>query len=169
MNKLSTGCAALLTAIVLLLSGCFTYVPVDVGAVRVGQDVRIALTRAGLRELDEFAEARPYNVALGPLLEGTIASRDADRLLVRLPVLGSQTALYQAPSDAQVPISTGQIVQIESREFDRLGTGLFVAGAVGALVVAIFKFFNVETPPGVANPDPPPSDETRIPLFNRSR
>jgi len=168
MNSIATRCVALLTAII-LFSGCFTYVPVEVGAVQVGQDVRILLTREALREFDDPGVA--FSLGSSPVLEGTLTSRDADRLMVRLQGLNSQAAplLFSNPREAQVPISVDQIVQLESKEFHRMKTGIVFAGTFGAILFA--NFINLTTNPAVVpgyGGPPGQSDEIRIPLFSLS-
>ena len=173
MKKLSTRCVALLTAGVLLLSGCFTYVPMDVGAVPVGQDVRIYLTTTGMIELNEVTRAGSFSER-GPVLQGTLTSRDPDRLLVRIPVPGFQAVPGQAAIEREVPVFRGQIVELESRQFHPVRSSLVAAATVGALAVIFFSVFNLRTSPG--DPGDPdnlrPVDneqEVRIPLFHRSR
>jgi hypothetical protein len=168
MNSIATRCVALLTAVI-LFQGCFTYVPVEVGAVQVGQDVRMRLTREALREFDDPGVA--FSLGSSPVLEGTLTSRDADRLMVRLQGLNSQAAplLFSNPLEAQVPISVDQILQLESKEFHRMKTGIVFAGTFGAILLA--NFINVRTPPGAVNLEngpPDQSDEIRIPLFSLS-
>src|SRR5687767_427701 len=62
------------------LSGCFRYVPAELGALPAGQDVRLELTRVGFAQLPEIPNAT------GPDLSGKLTRQDANRLFVSVPV-----------------------------------------------------------------------------------
>ena len=59
---------AVATNLVILLAGCFNYVPTDFTTVPVGEDVRLTVTRQSVPDLSEVTlENDPV-----PVLEGTL-------------------------------------------------------------------------------------------------
>jgi hypothetical protein len=165
MSTLSSGFKTPLACVVPLLFGCFSYVPVTVETAPVGQDVRVFVTRSGMLELVERTDAGSSSER-GPLLAGTLAGRDNNGLILRVPVFGRQ-AFSAAPVDQQLPISYGQIVEMELRQLDKVKTGVFVGGTVAALAGTWFGLLDLKTKPAVGQGDPPPGDEeTWIPLFS---
>ena len=169
MNKLPKRCVALPTATVLFLTGCFSYMPIEVGAAAVGQEVRIQLRPTAGTELSSPG-AFSYS-ASGPMLEGTLTGKSADQLLVTVPIFGRQTGLFPNAAEGQVPISMGQITQIESRQLDGPKTLVGVGGVLVVVTVLVLSgAFNLQTDPAVVPVLPPvEAEELRIPLLSRSR
>jgi hypothetical protein len=145
-------------AAVALLSACFSYVPAEFEAVPAGEDIRIYLTRQGLAELGDIRDED------GPFLKGTLLRREGDRLFVRVPVANRQVGFFTERIGQDVPVRTSEIIQLERRRLDRVGTGLLVGGtaaAAAAVVVLIIKATGREDVI-----EPPPPDELRIPLLS---
>jgi hypothetical protein len=160
---------ALLTATILLLTGCFSYVPFDLGAASVGREVRIQLRPTAVTELSNPG-AFSYSET-GPMLEGTVTSVNADQLLITLPIFGRQAGLFPNAPEAQVPVSVSQISIIQRRQLDRPKTLMAVGGVLAAVTVMILAgAFNLQTDPAVVPLLPPvEAEELRIPLLSGSR
>ena len=147
-----------ITASVLLLTGCFSYVQAPLETVPAGTDIRVYLTRQGLAELPETLEPN------GPFVEGTLVRRDAERLFVRVPLARRQEGFYATTVGQDVSLRTGEIVQLERRKLDHTGTALLAGGttaAAVAVIVLIMEAFGDAG--GPVNPTP---EEFRIPLFS---
>ena len=140
----------------LFASGCFRYVPVELAAVPDGNDVRMYLTRQGLAALDELP------LESGPIVRGKLITQDNGDVTLRVPVATRQTGFHSSMIGQDVRIPTGDIVQVERRQLDKLGTGLLIGGAIGvtALVMTLILDSHSETVV-----EPPPPEEIRVPLF----
>ena len=109
----------------LLLSGCFTYVPVDRASVAPGQDVRVYVSRTGLAQLPEaFATDR--------WLRGSLDSWDPDLLRLQVPIRRSAGGYLGPDIREALEIPIGDVLEVERREFSRGRTAAIVA--VGAAV-----------------------------------
>lgn len=136
----------------LLWSGCFRYVPSDLGAVPPGEEVRLELTRTGFAQLPEIPN-RP-----GPELGGTLVRADASSLTLRVPVAIRRDGLVVGTVEQDVLIPTAEILSLERREFSRRRTGL--VGALGAAaLVGVLEGFGTGGPPSGEEPDPPIDEE----------
>ena len=73
---------AVITNLVLVLAGCFNYVPTDFTTVPVGEDIRLTVTRERVPDLSELTlQNDPI-----PVLEGILERREDASLIVRIPV-----------------------------------------------------------------------------------
>jgi hypothetical protein len=142
----------------LLLCGCYRYVPAELGAVPVGQDVRVHLTRQAMIGIEELPDLER------PLVSGTLVRLESERLFLRVPVAARQVGFHTDLIGQDVGIPTTGIVQLEQRRLDPLGTGLLVAGtaATAAAVITLI----LESRRGTEDPGPPPIEELRVPLFS---
>lgn len=116
-------------AFVLVFSGCFNYVATDLEMLPEGEDVRVILTQAGFQEL-QATSGEILNREFGPVLEGRLVRAEPGQIFVRVPVGQRQAGFHRTTLGQDVRISTGEIVQVELRELDRVQTGLLVAGGV---------------------------------------
>jgi hypothetical protein len=144
----------------LLLSGCFRYVPVPLEVVPDGEDVRLLVTRQGAFELSEVT-----NVETGaaPTLRGTVVGREPETLMVRVPVGARQEGIHTVTLGQTIRVPEGEILQVERREFDAVKTGGLVAGVIGGsvfIIVSIMDAFGGDQ----TNGDPPQPPESRIPV-----
>src|SRR5687767_3474052 len=106
---------ASMSASVMVLTGCYSYVQAPLETVQAGTDVRVYLTREGLADLPEVLE---HN---GPFLKGTLLRREDERVLVRVPIAARQDGFYTSTVGQDVSVAAGQIVQLERRRLDRAG------------------------------------------------
>ena len=150
----------LATAPALILSGCFSYIPADLGSVSPGEEIRLRLATQGGSDLATISGGGGASVA-GRLV-GTDAAAIRLRVPVGLMVEGSTTR--SLGQDVVIPRS--QISDVERRELSRPRTVGVVVGGVAALLAAVFAYGQI-----LDNPEIPPvvlPDEIRVPLFSVS-
>ncbi len=149
---------ALVLASLVSVPACFRYVPAEFAAVPPGESVRVYLTRQGMAEVREVSNAD------GPFVTGTLLRLDADNLFVRVPVSTRQVGFFTERLGQELALRTSEIVQLERRQLDGVGTGLLVAGTAAAaagIVLLIIEAVSSDNPI-----EPPPPDEIRIPLLS---
>lgn len=139
-----------------LATGCFKYVPVELATVPDGHDVRMYLTRQGLAALDELP------LESGPVVRGKLVAQDNGDITLRVPVATRQTGFHTSSIGQDVRIPTGDIIQVERRELDKVGTGFLLGGAVAATAFIMSLILDSHSEVIV---DPPPIEEIRVPLF----
>jgi hypothetical protein len=137
---------------VLLISGCFSYIPTELASVPEGQEVRLHLTRQGLADLPDI-----LNQA-GLTLTGKLLESGDDRLLVRVPIAVQQDALVTRTLGQDLVIPARSIVQIERRALDRGRSALVLVGGAVAAAVA-FASFRDSGPDGPGIPREPGEPE----------
>ena len=145
--------AAVATGAALVLgSGCFSYVPAELGAVPAGRDVRLELTRVGFAQLPEIPN-RP-----GPELAGRLVRQDPGQLLLRVPVAIRADGMVTGTVEQDVLIPATDIIRVERREFSRRRTGVVALGGV-ALLVGVIQAFGSGGPPVGQEPEKPIDEE----------
>ena len=145
---------------VALLSGCFRYVPAEVGTLPPGNQVRLELTRVAFAELPEL----PDNS--GPDLSGTLVRMDDERLFVRVPINVRMGGLVTQTVQQELAIPASGIVQLERRELSRKRTGLAVAGGLATLGVIFLSFRESDENPEL--PERPPEEEAGVGFIART-
>lgn len=144
-------------AAVPLLSGCFSYIPAELGTVPPGGEVRVYLTRVAMAQLpEEIPSGRPY-------LAGSLVSHERDSLMVRVPVASRQDGVHSVAIRQDVRVPTREILDFQRREFSPARTGLLVAGTVGlatAIILTIIEASGSERGPGEL------PELSRVPLFS---
>jgi hypothetical protein len=139
------------------LSGCHVYVPTELRAVPPGQEVRVYLSRAAVAALPE--EVAPSGALY---LGGRMESQEADTVVlgVRMP---RDVGVVSQELRQMVKVGTGQIVDIQRREFSKPRTALLVGGAVIGAALIIGMIFGAEDAQHVGDPD---EDLSRIPVIS---
>jgi len=137
----------------LVLSGCFKYVPTQLEAMPEGQEVRVFVTRQGALELEEVSEVN------GPVpsLSGKLLAHEDRDVLIQVPVARRRDGFHSVNLAQTIRVPTGEIISAERREFDALGTSLLVAGTAGlatTVVLLIMEAYGSAPSPG----DDPPVD-----------
>ena len=133
-------CALLMGASLLVLGGCFAYVPVEPEAAPVGHEVRVFITpeeMSALRDLDD--QGLPETTGL-PEVSGILEGRDRSSLAVRIPVTAGQNNFIRNPIFREIVIPSSSVVQLELRQLHRGRTALAVTtagGVVATLAVLI--------------------------------
>jgi hypothetical protein len=85
--------------------------------------------------LDRFGEVLP---STEPVLRGMVVRRDESQIFLRIPVGTRQVGFHSEELDQELPIPASEIVRLETRRLDRLGTGALAAGTLGLAGVVIF-------------------------------
>ena len=160
MSQILRG-AALATS-VLLSSGCFTYIPVEIDAVPPGEDVRVLISREAMSRLRETDDQGLPGAGV-PMVRGRMVRHDPTGIAIRIPIANRQVGFLQAPIDRQVSIPSDGVVQIELREFHKGRTGLAIGTAV-ALVASVVFFTLDDARMAIPQEPNPGNDASRIPL-----
>jgi hypothetical protein len=101
-----------------LLSGCFVYVPVDLGVLPVGGSVRV--------QVEERRDATFRASSGSAQLSGILVRENPTDVVLRVPLaVGSEFG-----QELTIPISS--IVRIETREMDGKRSALLGVGVLGA-------------------------------------
>lgn len=145
-----------LVASTLLAPACYRYVPAELAGLPDGQDVRMYLTRQGIAAIDELP------LESGPLVRGRFVNQDNGDVILRIPVAVRQTGFHTSSIGQDVRIPTSEIIQVERRRFDSVGTGLLIGGSAiaTALVMKLILDSRNDT-----TGEPPLIEELRVPLF----
>lgn len=145
----------MLTALLMVASssGCYRYVPMEVGTAPPGTEVRMLVTRAGAQEADMAGALN----GLEPTLEGTIVAQEGDDLLVRVPVAVRADGFIESKLEQSVRVPMGEIVSFQRRELNTGATALLLT-SVAAGGAALFAFI-VKPLAGQGNDGEPPPDE----------
>jgi hypothetical protein len=142
----------------LLLSGCFSYIPAELGSMVPGQEIRLRVTPQGSSDLAAISGGGGTSVA------GMLVGTDAAAIRVRVPVGVMVEGVTTRSLGQEVVIPRSQISSVERRELDRPRTVGAVAGGVAALVALVLAYGEIQD-----NPEIPPvivPDEIRIPLLS---
>lgn len=146
-------------SVLVLCGGCYTYTPVEPGAVTPGASVRARISASASDRL-----APLLGPSGGRLLSGSWISATSDTFVVEVPSVndaqsgGTIQTLHQ-----RVSIARGELLELEARTLDRVRTGALAAAAavvVGGVVIKALKGEpGMEKFPGGGGPG-----EVRIPL-----
>ena len=154
----SRGHLAALGAGLLLASGCYNYVPTEVGAVPPGEDVRVQVTRAGAEEFARITASNELRVEVRGEYEGL----QNGTLFLRIPVVRDPTGL-RPPIQQVVRLPEAEVLAVDRRQLSVGKTAALVGvgvGAVGFLITQVFEVFSD------SGRDPDDGDLSLIPLFN---
>ena len=117
-----------------LLSGCFTYIPIEPGDVEPGVSVRARVSpSAGARiaPLLGATDARR--------LDGTMIAHASDTLIVEVPTVVVDTREFGRQPNQRVSIARGDLVELEVRRLDKVRTAGVVGGAALILATTLIK------------------------------
>ncbi len=118
----------------MLLSGCFSYIPIEPGDVEPGLTVRARVSpsaSARIAPLLGASEARR--------LDGRLISQAADTLIVEVPTVMLENREFGRTPNQRVSIPRGDLVELEVRRLDRWRTIGIVGGAAVVLGVTLTK------------------------------
>ena len=117
----------------LMSPGCYVYSPASPDLTPPGEEIRITVTRDGAAELAQVTE----QMEMVPVIRGRLVERDAQSLMVRVPVRPSGEGLR--PDIGQVVrVPIGSVLGMEQRDFSLGRTAAFVAGSAGAAALVVF-------------------------------
>lgn len=164
--KPKTLLQALAAALVLsTATGCFNYVPTEIGAVPPGESVRLYLTRAGVEAVNEVGNEEALSTVFEPVLSGEfVRQTDAD-LYVRIPTVRRQVGFHTAQLGQDIRVPAAEIVQIERQELSKAKTGLLVGGAAAAITGLVVFILNDARQPESVNPPFDPVEDRRRRVF----
>jgi hypothetical protein len=145
VKKLPVGNSMQIGAAVLLFSGCFSYIPAELGTLPDGAQVRVQLTRQGVATLPEVLDQS------GPRVAGTIVWRNDEQLLLRVP---TATNILNTTLGQQVVIPTHDIVRFEARRFNRTRTAIVIGGGL-TLAAALYAGLETGRPAQPQDPEEP--------------
>ncbi len=158
---------ATLAAIVALstTTGCFNYVPTEIGAVPPGGSVRLYLTRAGVEAVNQGGAEEALSTVFEPVLAGEFVRRTDAELFVRVPTVRRQVGFHSAQLGQNIRVPAGEVVQVERRELSRARTGLLVGGSAAAITGLIVFILNDARQPDVVTPPFDPVEDRRRRVF----
>lgn len=133
-------------------TGCFNYVPAEIGAVPPGESVRLYLTRAGVDAVNEGGAEEALSFVSEPVLSGEFVRRTGDDLFLRVPTVRRQIGFHTSQLGQDIRIPASEIVQIERQELSKARTGLLVGGATAAITGLIVFILNDARQPDSGNP-----------------
>lgn len=152
-------------AAVLVLStttGCFNYVPTEIGAVPPGESVRLFLTRAGVDAINEAGNEDALNTLFEPVLSGEFVRRTDADLYVRVPTVRRQVGFHSAQLGQDIRVPAGEVVQIERQELSRAKTGVLIGGTAAVITgLIVFILNDARQPDSVVPPFDPVEDRRR--------
>jgi hypothetical protein len=151
-NRHTARTRAQLGVVVILFSGCFSYVPAEPGTLPEGGRVRVQLTRQGFAALPEIPRQS------GPRLAGTLVSQSDEQLRLRVPVEIEGTDRI-IPRDVVIPAR--DVVLYENRRLSRTRTAIAVAGGI-ATAIALYVGFEKGNPFTNESPEQPEEEDPGI-------
>lgn len=150
----------LAACVLLVLSGCFVYVPVERGGLSPGDDVRVTVTREGYVNIPTI----PGQTGLD-LVGRLVALDQNDSLVVRLPIGRSAGEVV----GQDVRVSFHEVAELRRKEFSRNRTLILAAGGFAVAGVALASVITSRDGGGGDLIRPPPSGEdNRYPVGVRS-
>jgi len=117
-----------------VLSACFTYIPIEPGQVEPGVSVRARVSpSAGARiaPLLGATDARR--------LDGRVISQSSDTLIVEIPTVIVDTREFGRTPNQRVSIPRTDLLELEVRKLDRFRTASVVAGAATILATSLIR------------------------------
>jgi hypothetical protein len=154
----ATGRRGVVMAAVVLLCGCYGYIPAEPSTITPGARVRVDLTRQGVADLPDQIPVGEDNALLG-----TLTRAGADQIMVRVPLGVDRQAMRAETFGQDVTVAVAEIEDLWLRRFSPVRTAIVVAGGAAAAAGLFYTFGAVanESAPG-----PPPEEAVRIPLFS---
>lgn len=109
----------------LLLSGCFTYLPVvEPGQIEPGLSVRARVTPAAGARIAPLLGASDARQ-----LDGTVITSSTDTLIVEVPTVMADTREFGRTPNQRVSILKSELLELEVRRIDRFRTSAVVGSA----------------------------------------
>lgn len=127
--------AIALALTIAFLSGCFSYVPTQLGAVQEGAVVRVHLSPAAQVQLTQRVGRR-----IEDSLDGTLTGRQPSQLMLKVPIAAQQEGFFRGEIAQDIQIAEPDVLGIDVRRFSHAKTALLVGGAAagaGALIAFI--------------------------------
>ena len=140
------------TNLVLVLAGCFNYVPTDFTTVPVGEDIRLVVNRERVPDLSELTlQDDP-----APTLQGTLERREDASLIVRIPVGRRAEGFHSVALGQAIQVHPDAIISAELRVLDGFKTAGIIAGMIaGATPLLLLGMDAMSDQAPLPQPDPP--------------
>ncbi|GIS78456.1 MAG: hypothetical protein CM1200mP14_00220 [Gammaproteobacteria bacterium] len=128
---------AVATNLVIVLAGCFNYVPTDFTTVPVGEDVRLTVTRQSVPDLSEVTlENDPV-----PVLEGTLERRKGQFINRAYPCWEASDGFHSVALGQAIRVPPDAIISAELRVLDGFKTaGMIVGTIAGATTLSCWAW-----------------------------
>lgn len=143
------GRTSLVMILLVLLLGCYRYVPARVGTVPPGTEVRLRLSDEGAERVAEVTGVRQTQVS-GELVQW------AEEVMVSLPLRASDATLDRSVRQ-RVTVRAGEVVGIDVQELDRTRT-VVLAGGLVTVVGAALVWTAVRLLEGTSGTTPRPGE-----------
>lgn len=127
-----------------LLSGCFSYLPIEPGDVEPGLSVRARVSPAAGARIAPLLGATDARK-----LDGTVITQSADTMIVEVPTVITENREFGRSPNQRVSISRSDLVELEVRRLDKTRTMGLVGGA--ALIVGSALLKTLKGEPGKEN------------------
>lgn len=151
-------------ALAVSLTGCFGYVPTELGRVEPGDRIRAGVAPGALEE--DVEGSGGTDAPLGLVVSGRVLMRGPDTLLLSVPLQARPgSGLAAAGLARHVAIPAPAIRRVDVRVLQRGRTAALVAGAAALLGVVVYQAFIRTDPAGTGDENPPPSDEALRPVW----
>ena len=122
-----------------VLSGCFSYIPIEPGEVEPGVSVRARVSPTASARIAPLLGATDARK-----LDGTVITRSADTMVVEVPTVLTDNREFGRTPNQRVSITRGDLVELEVRKLDRVRTVGLIGGAAFIVGGAIFRAMNGE-------------------------
>jgi hypothetical protein len=157
MIKPRARALAAVPAAVLLLGGCYTYIPVDLGAAPADTELRVFMSRQALADVPEDIPTG------GTYLTGRLVRRTRDSILIQVPVSRRVEGAGALDLRQNVFLPVSEIVDVQYRELNRGRTAMALLGGAGAAVALVLGVVDAG---GTSDPGGEVEEQIRIPLFS---
>jgi len=134
VSRITARWGVVLAVVVSSASGCFRYIPTQINDVPPGENVRLYVNR---NVVESLTEVSAFTVT-EPVLRGRLVRRESDALFLRIPIATRQVGFHSEELGQDVNVRFSDIIAVERRRLDRVGTGALVAGTAGAAAVVLF-------------------------------
>jgi len=152
LNRRALSKVGVVTNLVLVLAGCFNYVPTDFTTVPVGEDIRLVVNRERVPDLSELTlQDDP-----APTLQGTLERREDASLIVRIPVGRRAEGFHSVALGQAIQVHPDAIISAELRVLDGFKTAGIIAGMIaGATTLLLLGMDAMSDQAPLPQPDPP--------------
>ena len=138
------------------LSGCYSWIPVELGAAPTGPELRVFMSR---RALADVPEGIPQGANW---VTGRLERQTQDSILIQVPVSRTVDAPGALDLRQNVFLPKEEIVDVQFRQLNRPKTVMALIGG-GALVTALLTL--VISSGGEPDQQPTVEDQIRVPLL----
>jgi len=126
--------ASLAVAASVLLSSCFSYIPIEPGDVEPGVSVRARVSPAAGARIAPLLGATDARK-----LDGTVITRSADTMIVEVPTVVTDNREFGRTPNQRVSIFRSDLIELEVRKLDRMRTMGLIGGAAVVLGTALIN------------------------------